>query len=89
MYVLFFFTSAIPKFSYSSSSSTNCFFASSRYFVKYFGLSFNRSASLRQYSGRIISVVCNTREGRGCTGESSVRTDGAGNLRSLTGGGGG
>ena len=65
----------------------NCFFAASRCFVKYFGLSFSRSTRFGQYSGRIMSIVCTTRGGRGCTGESSVRTDGAGDLRSATGGG--
>ncbi len=62
----------------------NCFFATSRYFVKYFGLDFNRSTRLKQYSGKIISVVCMGRTVRVCTGESSGRT---GDFRSTTGGG--
>ena len=86
---LLFFTSEIPRFSNSSNSSTNCFFALSRNFVKNFGLSFNRSTSLGQYSGRTISVVGTNRAGRGWTVGSSVRVvdSGAGDFRSETGGG--
>jgi hypothetical protein len=84
----------MPKFSYWSSSSMNCFFVLFRNSFRYRGFWFICRTRPGQYCGKNTSIFWIGRVGIGTEGgggggegEALARGGGAGDLRSITGGG--